>query len=258
MFKTTSFLALGFVVAMAGRSQAKEVLSFEPDPISDPAPGFQWDGTTLTAGSGMTSNGDGNNEAPGGNGIFTKPGLRIEVPFVIHGVSSSSPTATTTTFFDSSMSVTGLTAVGNATNVGGLLIQNLTAGGFTIMSSNDTVGGAVLLLSGTIGDASLSGINDSNTGSVISATVTYLGGLVFNQMLASGLGTTGSRSASLVDIIPTLSINPATHHLSAFSSNSSGLFDTHVTAAVPTPGALPVGLALIGGYGLLRRKTRVA
>jgi hypothetical protein len=261
MFKTISVLSLGLVMAISSSSQAKELLSWEADPISDPAPGFQWDGVKLTAGPGMFSNGDGNNQAPGGNGVFSKPGLRTSVAFLLNGVSSSHATATSTTFFDTSMSVTGLAAVGNAANFGGLLVQSLGSGTFTFTSSNDTVGGPVVLLTGTITDASLSGISASNTGSVISATVTYTSGLIFDAMVSNGFDTVGSASWSLVDINPVLKIDPVSHLLAAFSSNSSGLFAAEVignTPSIPSPAALPAGLALLGGLALARRMTRIA
>jgi hypothetical protein len=258
MFKTINVLMLGFALAMASQSQAKEILSYEPDPLSDPAPGFIWNGTTLTAGAGMFSNGDGNNEAPGGNGVFSKPGLRTSVAFLLNGVSSSSVNALTTTYFDTSMNISGLAASGNAGNFGGLLVQNLSSGTFTITSSSDTTGGPVVLLSGTITNATLTGINNSNTGSVISATVTYTDGIVFDALVAGGLNTSGDTSWSLVDINPVLSIDPVTHHLAAFSSNSSGLFSTDAVRLVPTPAALPAGLAMLGGLAAMRRKTRVA
>jgi hypothetical protein len=260
MLKKTLF-AFGFVAAVASQSQAKEVLSWEPDPISDPSPGFVWTGNNLIAGAGMASNGDGNNEAPGGNGVFSQPGLRSSVVFLLNNVSSSHQAVQSTAFFDTSMVLTGLAAAGDASNFGGLLVQNLSSGTFTITSSSDTTGGPVVLLSGTITNATLTGINNSNTGSVISATVTYTDGIVFDAMVLDGLSASGSLSCSLVDIIPSLSIDPETHHISAFSSNSSGLFAAEVASGgptIPAPAALPAGLVLLLGLGLGRRIARVA
>lgn len=255
MFKTAKILTMGLVMAIAGPSWASQIASFEPDPIANNAAEIIWDGTNLLAGPGMLSNGDGNSQAAGG--LFTEPGIRLSTNFIINGVSSSSTTATSTTFYDTEMSMTGLAAVGTTSNFGGLLIQNLGAGTFTYMSSDDTTGGAVLLLTGNVTSATLSGLSNSTTGSVVSATVTYTAGLIFDELAPNGFSNTGSYSWSLIDIVPSLAIDPATDRLRAFSSNASGIWDATQASAIPVPAAFPAGLALFGVFGLLRRKLRV-
>jgi hypothetical protein len=247
-----TLLACVCLAGVSGSVKAETILNYAPNPASPLLAELTWNGTTLSEGPGAVSSGDGN---LGTSATAAAPGLLISVPFLITGVPGSTVGPSGTTFFDSTLDLTsGFTApigvAGWAANFSGFVIQPLGAGAFEIRSSNVT-GGNKLLLSATTDDATISGLNGTGAASVLSATVTYTGGLIYNAMVAAGYDIVGELSWSLIDVSPSLAINTSTHHLRSFSANATGLLSSQFVA--PEPSSLAV-LMLVGAGVLLRRR----
>ena len=175
------------VAGLTNVSQADVFLSYSPVPLTtSPAfPEFVWAPSPsipqLNVGAGAHGNGDGNSpvssQTPGGLELNTT----FVVPFVagqgqVNNVGSS-------TFFDTTLVLSGLSASATATISGPFIQQPLNGGTFDLYSTAayPTLGN--LLLSGTFGNAAIDAIGGSPTASILSNTVTYTGGSIYNALL---------------------------------------------------------------------------
>jgi hypothetical protein len=251
--KTLSGAVAAAIVALglAGTSSASLLVNFKDVPASKTTPELQWTGSSLVAGPGATGNGDG--LLP--TNLQTEGGLQIEAPYLIndpaHG-GIQNIAAGSTSFGDVTLALTGMAAPGGAAGAamsfGGVVVQPIGAGAFTLTSTNGPAGD---LLTGTINDGNVNGLLNSTSGAVFSATVTFTGGEIATA--AGAVGQSGTLSFSLLDILPPLGITGAgdTARLSSFGANATGLF-----SVVPEPASMTlVGLGAVG-LGLRRRARR--
>lgn len=249
-------IAAAAVVAMglSATSFGAILVDFKPEPTGD-APEVQFNGGSpkqLTADIGAQ-----------GNGIVdVAGGLTIETPFVLNLPAAYNPSvvhnllAGTTTFKDVTMEITNLFAAGaaNVTPIAPgitLVTQPLTSGEFKLWSYKPANDPMVLLLSGTVGNAVISGLLGQNAGGVFSASVTYdyiAPSLIGDAAEAAGWAPNGDLSWSLLDIKPILATAGGT--LGNFKANMVGQF-----SAIPEPASLGV-LALVGIGLASRRRTR--
>lgn len=242
---------------------AATILSFQPDSASSsPEILFHGNGASpaqppsFTTGAGSTGNGDGALLS-----AAVSPGLTISTPLSIAPgiLGEQSHADGSTTFYDVTLQFTGLPAdaAANSFAVGpgeSFLTQNLGIGTFTFSSSKVGGGPGVPLLSGTISDALLTGLSNSDTGSEISSTdVTYTGGVIYTALEANGGNPdAGSESISLLNISPTLSIDNTTTYVSDFSANATGQFSV---PSIPEPTCLGLlSAAVICLAGRYRRQ----
>jgi len=247
--------ACGVVAMAASTSYGALLVNFKPLPISPAQEELHWTGTQLQAGNGSVGNADGNLSP----NTQTEGGLQIETPFEIGdglvgpGLGKSVNTiAHSTTFYDVTMVLGGLSAAGGASAIGaGVSAQPYGAGTFQLLSTDPDAGGpgtSVVLLSGTITDGAIVGIAGSGAGAVLSSTVTYTGGAIL-QAATGGSSVSGSLSFSMLDIAPPFNTSSGT--LAEFNANATGLF-----SAVPEPAsAMFVALGAIG-LGLRHRSKK--
>ncbi len=223
---------------------------------------FEWEDPAgpnplgLYIGPGSTGNGDGHlheNEA--------SPGLKLaQIPFNL----SSHPGGklevdATTTFFDVSLVLNGLTSAGDAiaTVVTPITIlsQPLASGATFELWSTDPPGAdpAVLLLAGTLNSAAIVGIEGATTAALQSNNVSYTGGKIYDQLVLQGGTTTGQMSISLLlrnnDTV--VRSGGQSGPLAPFSADASGLFNTPV---IPEPASM--GLLLLTAATALGRRFR--
>jgi hypothetical protein len=252
----------GVLIAGIGASAAKAALvtftTFTPTPISPTMPEIIWTnsgvvGTSaLTPGSGSASNGDGTQSTLN----QTQPGLQVHTFFSIPFAASFGGTNNidgSTTFYDVSLSLTGLNDNGPA--IGTSIAQPLTGGTFAFFSTTDVeaTGGVQPLLTGTLDNAVLTGFAGSTQGAALSATITYTGGLIYNAYLAAG-GTDNSGGMSwTLQLSPPMSIG-ANGRTSSFTANTSGEYN--IEEVVPEPGSL--SLLAIAGAAMLASRRRAA
>lgn len=248
------FLAAVAVIGtygMAPTADAALLVDFKPDPTSAGHPEMVFNGTSLTAGNGATGNND----------PTTAGGLRIGTPYVIPttGIGGTVNNGTTS-FEDVSLVLSGLNASGPAS------ITTIAPGVILLAQTLDGSGGSFALRSsgaapedllvGRITRAFLTGIQGSPTGSVISAEVEYTDGLVYDQLIANGLPTTGSVSWSLLDIgtslggLDGLQLDLTTGSIAPFQANAVGIFSN----VIPEPGT--VAMLGIGGLLLAARRRK--
>jgi hypothetical protein len=272
-------LVLPLAVALCDCAQATTLVSLNPDlGPSGPQPATFMFGVTkvpsFVAGPGSVGNGDGNlplaSQSP--------PGLELKTPLTITNADGSNSYGRqsngdgSTTFYDTTLILTGLAASGPSTtfNPGVQFdFQSLGSGGFTIYQSQ--AGGyspsspPPVLLSGTIVSATISGIDGSNIGNMLTTTVAYTGGAIFNKLVAQGGSTTGSLTVNLGLInaplpqSPVFAIGGPPGFLLPFSATGQAIFDT---PKVPEPSTAV--LVLSGGISVLalrrirRTRTRAA
>ena len=160
--------------------------------------------------------------------------------------------AGSTTFYDVTLDITvPLTAAGAPDTLYDVyVVQNLTGGAFELLSTDPGLTtDPTLLLAGTVETAAIAGILNSDTGAVLSATISYTGGVIYDAALeyygASSL--TGSFSWSLLDIDAPLSITGGM--LDDFEANGTGQF-----SGVPEPATLV--LLLSGACVVAMRRRR--
>lgn len=225
--------------AIAGAAKAATLVTFLAEPGTPDPSEFVFAGGTLSAGSGLSSN--GNNQASG---------LKVGTPFVITGIAGGTPDllAGTTSFSDASLSFSALSSAGPASLIGGSIFQPLGGGTFNLKATDGT-----LLLSGTITSPSVvDGIAGGDTANVLGPTVTYTGGAIYNKLIAAGGTPSGDLSFALIDATPALTIGPAPAGvLQDFVANGNGQFNV---AAVPEPSAMLLALGAPALLALRRRR----
>jgi hypothetical protein len=235
-------VAVGLLAARAMGST--QLLTF--DAQTNPPPGYSelLFNAALAAGAGSVGNGDG---AALGTGVG--PGLTIITPLSIAPgtLGEQNNLDGSTTFFDVTLSLTGLNAAGGA-GAGPFLVQNLSSGTFLFSSSKVGGGAGVPLLGGNFTSALIDGANGSQTGAVLSSTITYNSGSIYNKLISQGGIGTGNESISMNNISPVLG-NSGGGVLNSFSADANGQFSVTL---LPEPAS--TSLMLITGAALLRRR----
>jgi hypothetical protein len=234
-----SVLASAAVLALASVSQAAILVSFDPVAVQANTPEVTFGGAPKTL-----------DEAAGfkGSGVGGTLGLQVQTPLTVTAVPGFTAMPNGATLYtDVSLTLTGLSAVAPAQSFLGLIGQPLTNGTFVFTSS--AASGAADLLSGTISGVGITAIAGSDTGSVLSATITYTSGAIYNALIAAGGSPVGSLSWTLLDASPTFSVDVADGILSSFSASVNGQFSTPV---IPEPAAL--GLLAPVAFLLGRRR----
>jgi hypothetical protein len=253
-------LVIAAICCFSPASFAALLVEFKSLPISPSDPEVRWSVGGLVAAptaNGSQGNGDGLNPI----GSQSVGGLIIETPVTLNrsdlGGSVNLGNGGSTTFSDVTLILSNLNSTGNAGELNGLLDQPIGGGAFKLQSTSQAVGGPVDLLVGTIATGDITGIKNSDSGSVLSGNVTYTGGLIadaLNSALGHAIGTPipgGSLAFSLLDIDNKLTLNTAGTRLNDFSANSTGQFGTPV---VPEPASL--SLLAIGACGILIRRRK--
>jgi MYXO-CTERM domain-containing protein len=267
--RISCLLGVGACLIAGQRALAGEIVRFQPFPN---APGLTdialtGSGATkqLITGSGFsTSTGDGSlalSAQPG-------PGMDISTPFKISGVPGGVVELNNSTdFYDSTMTISNLQVDQPAQSTalpggaGTLLYQEYSSAGtmeiasFTLASTTGG-GGPVTLLTGTLSFATLTGLQGSSATSVLSATVTYTGGLIYTAMINNGyVATPGNMSIAMTQLTDTednptgLSIANDGYIADVFAQ-ATGEFD----APVATPEPASLGLIAMAALPLMRRR----
>jgi len=246
-----------------------------PQPASPDLEEFiWWDGEALTVGGGALGTGF-NDPGTSGDGELPVedqevPGLQITTPFAISGPGSvPNPGTGTTTFYDVSLTITPLGAVGDPSAMFGLfVVQKLSSGAFEIWSTDpdnspNEVEDPTLLLKGDITSASIAGIIGSDTGAVLSASIIYTDGLIYDAIVAEAVAAgwqyddiIGEFSWSLLDIDAPLAVdNPMDpDFLKPFVANGTGQFSGIGEPPIPEPTTF--ALLGIGALVLAARRRR--
>lgn len=256
-------IVAAMVLVSAAAAQASLLVDFLPQPASRDMPEFIWDGFALTSGSGAFGTGFGPGAGDGDKLPEEQdiPGLQIVTPFVIDGLPGGvvNATAGSTTFYDVTLELTeSPSADGRPPNslFGIYIVQELTGGEFRILSTDPVGGGEedyVVLLAGTITNAMIAGILNSDTGAVLSADITYTDGAIYYAAMERCNSTClkGSFSWSLLNVDKPLSIIEGTpDYLDEFVANGTGQF-----SGTPEPATL---VLLLSGACVvaMRRKRR--
>lgn len=146
---------------------------------------------------------------------------------------------------NASFSLTGVTATGGATNIGGVTAQNTTGGTFALYDSTNS-----LLLSGVLSDGQISVASLAQTGSFFNTSIaSFTGG----SLLSYVANTPASLSLSLLNVTSILNTDRIpTSGLSAFTADATGLVGG---TPVPEPATAFLLLgALPGFFGIRRRR----
>src|SRR5687767_3971496 len=137
------------ILSLASHATAATLIDYKPLPVSPTTPEFTFGGgpvPSFSATLGATGNADGTLPVP----AQTPGGLGVETPFLIPGIPGSQLNAASTEFFDSTLVFTGLAASAPVTSAGGLFIQPLGPGTFSVLSTDPPgIAPSLLLLSGT-------------------------------------------------------------------------------------------------------------
>ena len=236
--------------AIAAPSHATLLLNVNPLPDPSGNSVLRWTGTQLITAAGATGNGDGALPTLS----QTTGGLQIQTPLSIGpGLAAGEVNNLdgSTTFYDTSLVLTGLTQNSTAVNFLGLDVQTLGAGTFQFFSTT----GNTLLLSGnfltTGSDILLGGSHGGSHGLLLSNSLVYTGGLIYNKLVAVGGTTTGTAQFNLL-LNNNATIGITGNNLNPHFADAQGLFDTPIVPE-PTTWALGamglVGLVFCAGRG---------
>lgn len=264
--KTWAPLVAGLVLVFAGQAPAQDQINlfdFLAAPNSDQSSELVFTGSGLTNGPGAVGTGFGNAGTGDGNEDIEDQdatGLLGTSPFSISGIPGSDLNiggGGETTFFDVTMILSLLPASDPVASQplqsfpSNFLVQELGGGTVEVFSTDPDLGtgGEVLLLSAQLSNAVLSGIENFQSGSIVSASLVYTGGQILTQA-GFAPGALGELSFSLVDIEPRLTVNSTTGFLDAFEADATGLF-----TVIPEPST---ALLLFAGGSLLAMRRRDA
>jgi hypothetical protein len=215
-------------------ARAESVLNFQPSPISAGVPEFIYTGGAtghLQAGPGSVGNGDG--ALPLAS--QTAGGLFISTPFVIpDAIAGKEFTGSTTNFYDVTMTLSGFAAASPSFMFGGNIVQSLSNGSFSMTATDGT-----LLLTASATDAIITRSPDNEQGSIISATISYTGGVISSYVQP----TPASMSFTLI-ASPTKGTT-TNGYLDAFQADATGQFSGIKAVSVPTPAAVWAGVVLM-------------
>src|SRR4051812_35585563 len=173
IYRCVAWVGLCLLIA-ANTTRAESVLNFQPSPVSGGTPEFIYTGGAtgqLLAGPGSVGNGDG--ALPLAS--QTAGGLFVSTPFVIPDAIAGKEIVggSSTNFYDVTMGLSGFTAAAPSFMLGGLIRQPLSNGTFSLRATDGT-----LLLTASATDAIISRSPTNEQGSIISATISYTGGLL--------------------------------------------------------------------------------
>jgi hypothetical protein len=238
-----------WVLIAANAARAESVLNFQPSPISAGNPEFIYTGGAsgqLLAGPGSLGNGDG--ALPLSS--QTQGGLFVSTPFVIpDAIAGKEFSGSSTNFYDVTMSLSGFNAAAPSFMLGGLIWQPLSNGTFSMTATDGT-----LLLTASATDAFISRSPINEQGSILSATISYTGGVISSYVQP----TPASISFSLIAMPTTATASNG--YLDRFEADATGQFSGTPAVAIPTPAAVWGGVVLMiamGGWRLLANRKRV-
>jgi hypothetical protein len=233
---------------------------------------------TLTGGAGATSNGDGYDGVAAGTSVSQQTPGGLQVDTVVNDnpdpVAYSFPSGIYTGgtgYYDTSLSFTGLAPSGLASQYtvypGDVQdTQPLGPGTFTITSTDISpsntpyyLGPPVTLLTGTISNAIITGLDGGMAGAVIDAYgVTYTGGVIAADAIAqlNAVLSDNDMSISFTGGYPPMAISGG--YMNAFHADGNGLFDINVPTSsnVPEPSTITLGLLGLASLGLRRTRHR--
>jgi MYXO-CTERM domain-containing protein len=252
---TAGALALAGFAFHSTTAHASVLLNWAPvpDQLNGP-PEINYTGANLQTDVGAIGNGDGNAPDPS---TQTPGGLQIDS--VVHAPIAYSFADSMFTggtgYYDVSLTFTGLAPVGAAAQLGGVDIQSLGTGTFTLTATPVAPDVGLVLLTGTIANADITGADGGQAGAVFAAHgVAYTGGVIFSQFPANFIKTGNDMSISMTGVIPAFGISAQTGQLNPFHADATGLFD--INTAVPEPTTLAIGLFGVGALAMRRTRRR--
>jgi hypothetical protein len=231
-----------------------------PDALGGP-PEINYTGANLQTGPGAIGNGDGNlplgnpapppYQTPGGIQVDSVLNAPIAYSFPDSGFTGG------TGYYDVSLTFTGLAPVGAAGQIGGpggIDVQGLGPGTFTLTATPVAPDIGTILLTGTIANADITGADTGKAGAVFDAHgITYTGGVIFAAFPANFSATGNDMSISMVNVTPPFGISGQTLQLNPFTADANGQFDVNV---VPEPTTLALGLVGVGALAMRRARRR--
>ncbi len=240
VFRCAAWVGL-LVCITANAARAESVLNFQPSPISGGVPEFIYTGGAtgqLLAGPGSLGNGDG--ALPLAS--QTAGGLFISTPFVIpDAILGKEISGSTTNFYDVTMALSGFNASAPTFTLGGMIWQPLSNGTFSMRATDGT-----LLLTADATNAFISRSPSNEQGSIISANISYTGGVISSYVQP----TPASISFTLIATPATATVTG--DYLDRFEADATGEFSGTKAVAIPTPAAVWGGIALMLVLGILK------
>jgi len=228
-----------WVLIVANAARAETVLNFQPTPISAGSAEFIYTGGAsgqLLAGPGSLGNGDGALPPD----TQTAGGLFVSTPFVIpDAIAGKSFSGSSTNFYDVTLSLTGFSAASPSFMLGGLIYQPLSNGTFNMTATDGT-----LLLKASAIDAYISRSPVNEQGSILSATISYTGGVISSYVQP----TPASISFTLIATPGTASTTNG--YLDRFEADATGEFSGTKAVAIPVPASVWGGAALLAVLGI--------